>query len=170
MKKLLCICLFVLPSCFAMEQPAHNNSSDEQEEAWDIGITKPLVNPDNNKREIQLLKKEDTLTPIGYIIYFKKNENPHSWCIDKFYVNRGYRDLGYGRDLFKECITDIKAQGGTKVTWTACPTDALAINWETLVSIYQQIIEKLGYTPEAFTKSAPQGLGIIKQVVMSLQL
>lgn len=157
--------LGIAAPCFAMQPPQR---SDEQEEVPDIGLTMPYVNK-SKKRKIKYLNLKNTpAAKIGYIIYFQKNENSNNWFIDKFHVDREYRDIGLGRDLFKECIADIKGHGGKIVTWTACPTDAQCINLETLMSIYQHIIEKLGFSPDALSINAEHGLGI--QVVMTLRL
>ncbi|GMU18859.1 MAG: hypothetical protein AMXMBFR12_00510 [Candidatus Babeliales bacterium] len=160
MKKLLLLILLFISSAYAMQAPQPHN-----EESIEITLTNP-TRVFNNFYQILAL---DGKKQVGYLTFHYFANNPTQWGLGSFSVQQAYRENHIGQALLKECIDYIKSQQARQLTWQAIPLDQ-AINLDTLIKIYQKIIIKLGFAPEALIIGPREGSGLTQQVTMSLQL
>lgn len=80
------------------------------------------------------------------IVTYKPTQNFYdsgSWLLKTLRVESDFRKKGLGFKLFKACLQDIQARGGTSVTWTAYPLDK-TMSEKDLVDIYLKMINNVG--------------------------
>lgn len=160
MKKLLLLTLLLFSSTDTMQAP-----QPHKEGSIEITLTEPIHLFSNFYQILAFDGKKQ----VGYLTFHYFTNNPTQWGLGSFSVQQAYRENHIGHALLKECIDYIKSQKARQLTWQAIPLDQ-AINLDTLIKIYQKMIIKLGFAPEALIIGPREGSGLTQQVAMSLQL
>lgn len=155
----------VWATTFTMQKSSSTDENCGAENCF-ISMTDPEFNPRSGAYTIEFY---DDQNKVGYISYVKDKKEQDAWKIYLFRVHGTYRKNGLGRLLFQECISDIKRQGATSLQWEAQPLDS-SIDLEELITIYQRIVQKSGFHPNALSIMRPDKPSYAKFVNMRLQL
>jgi hypothetical protein len=151
MKNIKILTIFALANIFMCTAYAMEKLAISYTQPFDNGLGFEIDAKNNDER-------------VGYIYYknhnnhancayeSKCNSYPNCWEITLFNVYDPYKKQKIGLELFKQCVTAIRAQKGENLVWEATPINSKQLSLETLIAIYKKIAQKV--CPDTYTSIA----------------
>jgi ribosomal protein S18 acetylase RimI-like enzyme len=116
--------------CFINELARHQNLHSEVTVNSEI-LNDFLLNKKGNVN-IYLIKESDSGVIIGYLVYFlnfSTFEGKHGIFVEDIYISPGYRNKGYGSEIFTFLAGIAKSNGYSRIEWCSLESNKSAIEF-----------------------------------------
>lgn len=95
---------------------------------------------DSRKQEYVIEAVNKINKPIGLLIYLHNSGT--QWEMRKLEVDKNYRKQGAACALLAACIKEVKAAGGSQLSWKALPKED-NLTEDQLIAIYYRMLAKI---------------------------